>query len=98
MTRLAWSGTLLAVQPRIDLLRSTDDRHHPLSRYLLVVADHGGRPGVYEVSTLKMDAGVHAMPGAPPCLERHVRAAIGAAIPATYEGAAWPAYGCAVCR
>jgi hypothetical protein len=37
MTKLAWSGTLLGVQPRIDLMRSFDIRQHTYLGYLLVI-------------------------------------------------------------
>lgn len=37
MAKLAWSGTVIAVQPRIDLLRSFDERHHQYLGYLLIV-------------------------------------------------------------
>jgi len=37
MTKLAWSGTLLGVQPRIDLMRSFDIRQHTYLGYLLLI-------------------------------------------------------------
>ena len=33
--KAAWSGRVLAVQPRIRLLRSFDERHHSYQGYVL---------------------------------------------------------------
>ena len=37
MEKLAWSGRLVAVQPRIRLTRSFDERHHSYHGYVLRV-------------------------------------------------------------
>jgi hypothetical protein len=37
MSRLAWSGEIVGVQPRIDLMRSFDQRQHSYLGYLLLV-------------------------------------------------------------
>jgi hypothetical protein len=37
MSKVAWSGEIAGVQPRIDLLRSFDQRQHSYLGYLLLV-------------------------------------------------------------
>lgn len=39
MEKVAWSGRILAIQPRIRLTRSFDERHHSYHGYVLRVAD-----------------------------------------------------------
>jgi hypothetical protein len=35
MSKVAWTGEITGVQPRIDLLRSFDERQHSYLEYLL---------------------------------------------------------------
>lgn len=50
MTKLAWSGVIQGVQPRIDLGRSFDQRFHSYLGYLLVVdGQAGGERRVFAV-------------------------------------------------
>jgi len=42
MTKVAWSGEILGVQPRIDLLRSFDQRQHSYLGYLLLLRGEAG--------------------------------------------------------
>jgi hypothetical protein len=37
MSKVAWSRTLIGVQPRIDVLRSLDQRHHSHLGHLLIL-------------------------------------------------------------
>ena len=45
MTKVAWSGEILGVQPRIDLLRSFDQRQHSYLGYLLLLRGEAGGQG-----------------------------------------------------
>src|SRR5262245_133901 len=48
---IAWSGTVTAVQPRIRLTRSFDERSHTYLGYLLrIEGDIGGAPGEFRVA------------------------------------------------
>jgi hypothetical protein len=50
VTKLAWSGILQGVQPRIDLGRSFDQRFHSYLGYLLMVDGHvGGERCMFKV-------------------------------------------------
>lgn len=50
MNKVAWSGEVLGAQPRIDLLRSYDERQHSYLGYLLVVrGEMAGREREFSV-------------------------------------------------
>ena len=53
-TKLAWEGEVLAVQPRIRLMRSFDQRHHGYHGYVLrVVGRRGDEEGEFQVAVGK---------------------------------------------
>ena len=51
MEKVAWKGSLLAVQPRIRLMRSFDQRHHSYQGYLLRLNGRcGGETGEFLIA------------------------------------------------
>jgi hypothetical protein len=55
MTRLAWSGTIVSVQPRIGLWRSFDERHFEYLGYSLYLHGiAGGHEGAFSVGVGKV--------------------------------------------
>lgn len=60
--RLAWSGTILAVQPRIRLMRSFDQRDHMYLGYCLRI--DGTIDGLASTFTVGIGKGLHAKHGA----------------------------------
>jgi hypothetical protein len=61
MSKVAWSGELLGVQPRIDLMRSFDERQHTYLGYLLRVAGTVG--GEAREFTVRIGPGAQAKHG-----------------------------------
>lgn len=61
MSKVAWSGTVAGVQPRIDLGRSFDESYHSYLGYLLVVeGEIGGEPRAFTVRIGPGAQGKHA--------------------------------------
>lgn len=58
MSKIAWSGEVLGVQPRIDLGRSFDERYHAYLGYVLFV--RGEAAGEARELTVRIGAGAQA--------------------------------------
>lgn len=58
MSKVAWSGEIVGVQPRIDLMRSFDERSHSYLGYLLVV--HGAVAGTSREFAARIGAAAQA--------------------------------------
>ena len=51
MDKVEWSGRIVAVQPRIRLMRSFDERHHSYQGYVLHVdGTCGGQTGEFLIA------------------------------------------------
>ena len=54
MEKISWSGRIVAIQPRIRLMRSFDERHHSYHGYVLRIdGSCGGETGEYLVAVGK---------------------------------------------
>ena len=55
MDKIAWSGRIVAVQPRIRLMRSFDERHHSYQGYVLRIdGTCGDESGVFQIAIGKV--------------------------------------------
>jgi len=51
VNKITWSGRIVAVQPRIRLMRSFDERHHSYQGYVLRVdGTCGNENGEFQIS------------------------------------------------
>lgn len=58
--KIAWSGRILSIQPRIRLMRSFDERSHSYLGYVLrVEGEIGGEPGEFQVAIGKAAQAKH---------------------------------------